>query len=1108
MRVTTVIKRDGRNVPFSKDAIYNAVIAAMKEVKKIDSKTAQDIADEIAECDNDTLEVEAIQDMVENILMKSSYPEVAKAYILYRDKRNKARNSSSDSVILSIVNAEHNDITRENANMNADTPAGMMMKIASERSKEFVHDYLLSDDAKFLVDNNIIHVHDADYMPSKSLTCLQHPIDKILQSGFVAGHGESRAAKRIETASILACISMETIQNEMHGGQAIPAFDFYMAPYVRLTYQEEIRKIAKLANCNLDDLLDKKYDDFIILPLDDLYGRERFIQHAINETVRRVHQAMEAFVHNLNVIHSRGGNQVVFSSLNYGTDTSAEGRCVIRELLLTTERGVGNGSTAIFPIQIWKKKRGVSYLPEDRNYDLYQLACRVTAKRFFPNFVNLDATFNKHEKWDENDPKRYMYEVATMGCVDGDEVVTYRISGCVQRTEPIKLMYNRLYHFFGTEKDAAEEGYQAGKFIDLGDFVEILDRDKFVKCYRIICNPDKGDWAEVVLSNGRVLTCTMDHPWSVNDKGVVLTKDLSLGDEIEVIDYHTLNTNHDENVDALIDEAWLKGFILCDGCYDHQMMCTVGADESDIAEKYCLAMESLIGSEVIVNRRERGVKGTYLELKSYLTEKVSELVVELQNDFGAMLKSHRSIPQWVFEASKQVKLAFLAGMVDADGYINDNRPRAKVHLGSTNKVLSIQTMLLAQSCGMPAKMYINHYNAENPSAVRYRVEFDATSELIVYMASQKKKAHFGEQFAPINFKTAKVTAITPLGIRNRCSYDVTTESEHFNVSGIRSHNCRTRVFENRHGEKTSVGRGNLSFSTVNLPGLALSVRDIENVDDRVDKFFTKLYDSLVVMGEQLYDRYNFQCTATAKQFPLLMSGMWEGSEVLSRDSEIRPVLLQGTLGMGFIGLAECLVALIGQHHAESEEAQELGLKIVRFIKVVADAFASSKNLNYSVIATPAEGLSGKFTKKDKKKYGIIEGITDKDYYTNSNHVPVYYNCSASHKAAIEAPYHELTRGGHIFYVEMDGDATHNTQAIMDIVDLMDKYNIGYGSINHNRNRCMDCGYENTEKGMKKCSKCGSKNIDTLQRITGYLVGTTQKWNSGKLAELKDRVVHD
>ena len=372
--------------------------------------------DRIGVTGRERMTVEEIQDRVEIELMKSPRKEVAKRYIAYRDQRNIARRAKTRDIFLEIIEAKSNDITRENANMNADSPAGMMMKFASETTKPFVDDYLLSPEAREAVNAGYIHIHDKDYYPTKSLTCVQHPLDKILKNGFIAGHGESRPAKRIETASIIGCISMETAQNEMHGGQAIPAFDFYLAPFVRSSFIEEVKNLENLTGQDLSHLYNVEIPDYTKNSLEGLEGDARYLQHAVNRTVSRVHQAMEAFIHNMNTIHSRGGNQVVFSSINYGTDTSAEGRCIIRELLNTTYEGVGNGATAIFPIQIWKKKRGVSYLPGDRNYDLYQLACKVTARRFFPNFVNLDASFNQHELWREDDPERYRYEIATMGC--------------------------------------------------------------------------------------------------------------------------------------------------------------------------------------------------------------------------------------------------------------------------------------------------------------------------------------------------------------------------------------------------------------------------------------------------------------------------------------------------------------------------------------------------------------------------------------------------------------------------------------------------------------------------------------------------------------------
>lgn len=734
--IQTVVKRDGRVVGFNEEKIIAAIRRAMLHTALgEDMELASTIADRIAYRGAEQMTVEKIQDNVEIELMKSRRKDVAQLYIAYRNQRSIARKAKTRDIFLEIIETKSNDITRENANMNADTPAGMMMKFSSETTKPFVDDYLLTEEVKTAIRQGYLHIHDKDYYPTKSLTCVQHPLDKILKNGFFAGHGESRPAKRIETASILGCISLETAQNEMHGGQAIPAFDFYLAPYVRSSFVEEVKVLEELNGENYNHLYHIKVQDYIPQELSGLTREQRVLQHAINRTVNRVHQSMEAFIHNMNTIHSRGGNQVVFSSINYGTDTSAEGRCVIRELLRSTYRGVGNEATAIFPIQIWKKKKGVNYFPEDPNYDLYEFACKVSARRFFPNFINLDATFNQHEQWKADDPERFRYETATMG-------------------------------------------------------------------------------------------------------------------------------------------------------------------------------------------------------------------------------------------------------------------------------------------------------------------------------------------------------------------------------------CRTRVFENRFGEKTSIGRGNLSFSTVNIVRLAIECMEIKDKTTRVETFFSKLDEILDLTALQLHRRLEFQKTARVKQFPLLMSSLWLGSEKLGPDDTIENVINQGTLGIGFIGLAECLVALTGKHHGEDDDAQKLGLRIVSHIRDKANEYSDKYQHNYSVLATPAEGLSGKFTAKDKKSFGILPGITDREYYTNSNHVPVYYKCSARHKAEVEAPYHDLTRGGHIFYVEIDGDATHNPSTIMSVVDMMDRYNMGYCSVNHNRNRCMDCGFENASAHLETCPKCGSTNIDRLQRITGYLVGTTDRWNHAKLAELNDRVRHD
>lgn len=752
-------KRNGKEVDFD----FNKIESAVRRTFKASGydEIPSDFLEEL-KCDHFERfnSVEEIQDRIERLLYYSGYRVVYNNFVTYRANHALMRESKKKAVFDSIINTEKNDITRDNGNMNADSPAGQMMKFASETTKPFVEKYMLEQDVMEAMENNLLYIHDKDYYPTRSLTCVQHPLDKILQQGFKAGHGEARPAKRIETATILAAISMETVQNEQHGGQAIPAFDFYMAPYVRLTYLEEVKKIKDfMCNPQLKDnwwnsIENEQFKDYIEKPIHSNMGvKEKIIQTAVNNTVKRVHQAMESFIHNMNSIHSRGGNQVVFSSVNYGTDTSAEGRCIIRELLLSTEQGVGNNATAIFPIQIWKMKKGVSVLPTDPNYDLYKLSWRVSARRFFPNYLNLDSTYNYSEEWDANDPKRYEHEVAVMG-------------------------------------------------------------------------------------------------------------------------------------------------------------------------------------------------------------------------------------------------------------------------------------------------------------------------------------------------------------------------------------CRTRLWSNRFGPSKSVSRGNLSFSTINLPKLAIEVsiedgfliktkngykiNPLKNqkkyIWERIEKFWIRLDQLVKLTAKQLDDRYQFQKDALAKQFPLLMSGIWEGSENLKPNDTIESVIKHGSLGIGFIGLAEALIALLGKHHGEDESAQMVGLKTIEIMNDLAKDLSDKYDHNYAILATPAEGLSGYFTRIDKKEFGIIPGVTDKDYYTNSNHVPVYYKCTPQKKAEIECPYHKFTGGGHIFYVEADANITKNPSVIGKINEMAIANDGGYISINHNQARCPQCNYETNEQGLKVCPRCG-ETMDQLNRITGYLVSTTDRWNSGKKAELNDRIQH-
>ena len=723
-----VIKRDGRVVEFNPERIVKAISKAMAQTPDgIDLELANKIALSIQKQfeDKSQTTVYEIQDAVEKKLMASARKEVAQSYITYRYNRDVARKSKTKEVFLDIISAKSNDNMRPSTNKNSDTPTGMMMKFASETTKPFVDDFLLSREVREAVKSNYIFVHDKDYYPTKSLTCLQHPLDKILQNGFKIEGSSSRPAQRIEAASILAYISMGIVQNEMHGGQGIPAFDYFLAPYVKITFKEEVEKIANLLGKDLSNLLTYEPEEYISKDLSSLKGEERDLQAAINNTVFRVHQAMEGFIHNMNTIHSRGGNQVVYSSINYGTDTTPEGRCIIREILLSTEQGIGYDETPTFPIQIWKKKKGINYLPEDKNYDLYKLACKVASKRRYPNFLNLDANFNQNDKWKKSDKDRYKYECAVMG-------------------------------------------------------------------------------------------------------------------------------------------------------------------------------------------------------------------------------------------------------------------------------------------------------------------------------------------------------------------------------------SRIRVFENKNGENTSIGRGNLSITTINLPKLAIEAsyeaqeklgiefeigKDAEknmtaNYKKTVKKIFMqKLEKYAEIVGKQLYDRYCFQCTAVAKQFPLLMSGLWLDSEKLKPFDKVEPVLKHGTLCMGFIGLAECLIALTGMHHGESEQAQELGLEIINDLQEISEQFSEKYNLNYEVFATPSRRIEESFLKKDQMQFGIIHGVTDKKEYTNSNFIPTAYDLSMEEKAKIESEYHELTKGGNLFCAKLEETEAKKPENIEKIVDLMDKYNLGYVSVQIKKARCLRCGYEENDIKIKNCPNCGSEKIE-------------------------------
>ncbi len=768
--VKKIIKRDGRQVDFDiekiSDAINKAFIAStQRNDPEYATKLAQQVVTELEEIGFDTPSVEQIQDGVERVLVKNGHVRTARAYMVYRSERTRVRQMKTNLMQIyediTFKDAKDSDLQRENANVNADTAMGTMLKYGSEGAKQFYEMVVLKPEFAEAHKNGDIHIHDLDFL-TMTTTCTQIDLLKLFKGGFSTGHGVLREPNDIASYSALACIAIQSNQNDQHGGQSIINFDYGMAPGVIKTYQrkytqnlnkaieltggiaigedklKEIRKelIAegKVLRIGMtDDYQKAELSKLTELGVDKDVAKKAqkyAAETSVTETDRATYQAMEAFIHNLNTMNSRAGAQTPFSSINYGMDTSEEGRMVMRNVLLANEAGLGNGETPIFPIQIFRVKEGINYNEGDPNYDLFKLACRVSAKRLFPNFSFQDAPFN--------------------------------------------LQYYK------------------------------------------------------------------------------------------------------------------------------------GTPETEI------------------------------------------------------------------------------------GYMG----------------------------------------------------------------------------------------------------------------------CRTRVIGNVHDPEREIsnGRGNLSFTSINLPRIAIRAKG------DVAWFFEELDHKIDLVIDQLMDRFEIQANKRVLNYPFLMGeGVWIDSEKLGPNDYVREVIKHGTLSIGFIGLAEALVALIGEHHGQSEKAQNLGLDIISHMRARMDAECEKRKLNFSLLATPAEGLSGRFVRMDKKRYGEIPGVTDRDYYTNSFHVPVYYNIGAFDKIKKEAPYHALTNAGHISYVELDGDPTKNLDAFEKVIRAMHDAGVGYGSVNHPVDRDPICGF--TGIIGDKCPKCGRSEeehgvkFERIRRITGYLVGTLDRFNDGKAAEERDRVKH-
>ena len=782
---------------------------------------------------------------------------------------------------------------------------------------------------------------------------------------------------------------------------------------------------------------------------------------ACEDVEEETKQAMEAFIHNLNTLHSRSGAQCPFSSLNYGLDTSNEGRLATEKLLQATWNGLGKGETPIFPIQIFTLKEGINYNPGDPNYDLFKLACKVSAKRLFPGFTNQDASYNL-PYYKEDD---YRTHITAMGCAEGKELVTYVYKGKYY-CETLENMYERVEE---TEKEYGITKYKSPSDMVVFDGNEDSVSDgniskpksgNWVKVLNVIKNPDCGDWNKLYLSNGRELLLTSNHPIYTENRGRVQVADLEYGDKIKI--YKTNPVEGSSNV-FNEDLAYLLGILMYIGKFTKTITIKLDIKNNTGCKQKIM---NLLRDEWRLDSRVS--EFNYTVKKPYEIIKVSSKTDKheyLKDILGTDLISKRHFPVDIFTSSRNVKLSFIAGIVDANYYMKYTN---KAYIGCISKSTSLQLVALLQSIGINAILHSNYISEKHPNGIKYCIEFTLPRDIKPYLAnSDKENIDFIDDTCNRDDDIVTVSRVSFIGSCNKESYDIETTSDKFSLSFINSGNCRTRVIGNVNGPEICTSRGNFAFVTMNLAKMGIEA------DKNIDKFF-EILDKYITLGhDYLKFRFNIIKKKHIYNYPFLMEqGVWLDSEKHKPNDTIEDVLKHCSLSIGFCGLAECLVSLIGKHHGESDEAQELGLKIIGRIRERTDKYTKDEHMNWTCFASPAESTAGSLQKYNRKKYGIIKGVTDKPYLTNGSHVPVYYKISSIDKIKKEAPYHKLCNAGNIGYIEFDGDPLDNLEAFESIIRAMHDNDMGYFNINHPVDRDPICGYTGIIKN--ECPHCKRK----------------------------------
>lgn len=945
--------------------------------------------------------------------LSTSMNEASKTYKDLFEKIGEITDPSKDS-----------DDKRSNGNINGTSVMGKMLQYGTETSKLHALKNMLSPRFAKAHQNGDIHIHDLDFYPTKTTTCLQIPLGEMLKNGVWNEHGFLRPPKTIESAGALAAVVIQSSQNQFHGGQSYPNFDFDMAPFVKLSYEKNLEKLK-------NSLTQLGYDPS---------GSEKKLEEmAWEQTENDTLQAMEALVHNLNTMHSRAGAQVVFSSINFGLDTSKEGRLVSKCLMKAQYDGLGKHETPIFPILVFKVKDGISGQPGDPNYDLFEQSIEVTAKRLFPNWIFIDAPFNL-KGFDDSTPESIAEtSCATMGCLHSKEHVYVKLG-----------------------EDILDLSIK-----DLFEYCKTGELNNYRQCQLVDNNYISGEIESNKVGKGKLYSHEKeDFPmqagvYSITHIPTDLTYIGSSSNLMRRLNEHRCSIRVEGRTDG--------GYGTNDYDLDNYSFKIL-----EITDDYKEAEKKYI--QTIPNINIKGISNRYYKQISN-TKRGRENNIRTNSPY-------------------EIKEAELI----------DTRKKEIFILDGKQQWVRLENIFKNSKETSPAMMVLQYQ--ENGKTF----EFMATEDhpmLVDGKFVRMDQLKIGDQ---LTRKDGLKLPITYIGYHwDKCeSYDVQTSTGTFIASDLITHNCRTRLFTDVNGDhSTSVKRGNASFTTINLPRLGIKAMQKfpEDQEARISEFFKSLDKILELSHDQLLERYNWQCSAQIEEFPYLVNNNAVlGAEEWKATGDASSYIKHYSLSIGFIGLAECLVSLVGKHHGESEEAQQLGLKIVGRMREYCDQKAQEEHLNWSVLGTPSEGLSGRFTRIDKKEFGVLEGITDKDHYTNSSHTPVSYKQSFAHKIEIEAPYHALENAGHICYVELDGDPSKNPTAVKQIVEKMKKEGIGYGAINHPVDRCRDCGYQGC--GISECPVCGSENISSICRITGYLVGEIDRWNDGKQDELAHRITHD